>query len=99
MGESFEASALAGLAFGYALTAKSILDGESEDVEFTDDDVRSNVGLVLGAQGGLPVGDGKVTLDARYNIGLNDLESEDDMVKATNRQFQVAVGYMWTFGG
>ena len=98
VGESFELSALAGPSFGYALTAKTISNDVEEDVEWTDEDVRSNIGFVLGAQGGLPVGPGKVTLDARYNLGLNDLDDQDEDVKITNRQFQVALGYMWTFG-
>ena len=97
--DDFEASAVVGPSFGYALSGKSTFNGETEDIEFGDDDVRANIGLVFGAQGGLPVGAGKITLDVRYNLGLNDLEDDDDDIKITNRQFQVALGYLFTIGG
>ena len=98
--DDFEASAVVGPSFGYVLDGEATSNGVTGDIEFDDDFRRGNVGLIFGAQGGVPVGAGKITLDVRYNLGLSNLDgSANSENKITNRQFQVALGYLFTIGG
>jgi hypothetical protein len=51
-------------------------------------DVGSDYGLIFGAGAGYPVGDGSITLDVRYNLGLSQT-----IRTYTNQVFSILVGY------
>jgi opacity protein-like surface antigen len=50
---------------------------------------------VAGAGVAIPVGRGRVTIDARYALGLQNIEKD---TKAKNRGFTIGIGYMVPLG-
>lgn len=105
---------LAGPVLGYALSGKNegtltfsvngqVVNSLSDDadVEFNDEDgfKRFEFGLGFGAGVGANVGNGKLFLDARYNLGLsaaNEDKTEGD--KGYNRALSFALGYLIPLG-
>ena len=79
----------AGPQFGFLASAEQVYEGIEEDVK--DQLKGSEISLGLGAGWDLPFG---LTVDARYNLGLSDInDSDDSSAEAKNQVFQVSVGY------
>jgi hypothetical protein len=72
----------------FGFLTKAELDGDDVKDSFKNSDISANVGLGWD----LPFG---LTLDARYNIGLSDLNDGDGLVTGDfkSRVVQVSVGY------
>lgn len=74
----------AGPQFGFLSRA------EVEDTDIKDAVKGSDISLALGAGWDLPFG---LTLDARYNLGLSDVNDGYSEEKMKNQVWQVSVGY------
>ena len=106
---------LTGLSLGYAVSAKVVArgTGESEtrkvrlkitekvslkDVDFGD---RLDAALLLGAQASYPFGPGKAIFEARYHLGILNLDRNKEFHhteagdKAFNRTLTLRVGYRY----
>lgn len=72
------------------------IDGYSESFSETEDisdEINSfDMGLIFGAGIDIPAGNGAVTLDARYNMGLLNVSEEDD-VDLKNSMISFMIGY------
>lgn len=99
-GESVKFNALLGPSFGFALSGKTEVGDESEDLDFDEDDgyQRFELGLVIGAGVSLPMGDvSSIFFDVRYILGVSNLydDVDDEDIKATNRGLNIGIGYMF----
>lgn len=74
----------AGPQFGFLTKAE--LDGQDAKESFKNSDLSANVGLGWD----LPFG---LTVDARYNIGLSDVNDDPSFPSLKSRVIQVSVGY------
>jgi hypothetical protein len=105
--ETVKFFAIAGPEVAYALNAKTKMEmtvtngitekmEESEDIDFEEDKIsRWDYGLIFGAGVEAQIGSGWITLDGRYNLGLNNyiqLEGED-VTKAYHRGIGILIGY------
>jgi len=93
-GSSVRPFVVVGPAFGFTAKADSKLDlnGEDFDEEDIKDDVESvEFSLVFG--GGVRFGNASV--EARYDLGLNDLDKQD-LVEGKTRTFSILFGYGWS---
>ena len=83
-----------GPAFGFQASANAIteLNGDELDDDDLSDDVETvEFSLVFG--GGVRFGNAMV--EARYDLGLNDLEKSEG-VEAKTRTFSILFGYGWS---
>lgn len=104
----FELATMPGLSLGYALSGKIVAKASGEnddrtvktkvtdkvsfdDVEFGD---RLDAALLLGLRAAYPFGPGKTFLEARYHLGVLNLERGSDG-KAFNRSFLLRAGYQY----
>ena len=118
--ENFTVAAVAGPTFSYAISGKTIAGDQiisntggiqsmtagEYDIDFDREGLkRADFGAHIGLQGGVPLGTGKIILDARYQVGFTNLNDgnnsnntniEDYESKAQG--YSLTVGYMWTFG-
>ena len=93
-----------GPTLGYALSVKLVFEtefnGESttetEDLEFEEGDgfERLEVGAALGAGVGIPVGPGNLFFEARYGLGLSNLNNDESLegVNHKNRGIGFSAG-------
>lgn len=111
-----EAMATPGIVLGYTVSEKIVSQGTGEnetrkvwtktvdqisleDVKFGD---RLDIGLLVGAQTAYPAGPGKVFLEARYHLGLLNLERNkefqytEDGDKVFNRTMALRIGYRYS---
>ena len=94
---------LIGPSFGYAtsgeISTKTSSSGVSQELtesfEFGDnpDFQRAELSLALGAGINIPTGAGQVFIDARYLLGLTDLDKGDGETR--NRGIGIGVGYLF----
>lgn len=109
--ERLEFFVMAGPQVGYALNGKykveqTVTNGTTEilktdeDIDFDEDKIdRFNFSVVFGAGVGVDLGPGKVVADARYDLGLYNMSTNDDSdFKFYDRAFGLSVGYMIPFG-
>lgn len=86
-----------GPSLSYGLTRKDTREDVTETIDWADEGLqRTDFGLVFGAQGGLGLGRGEVTMDLRYRLGMSDLfegEGGED-VQLNTRSFMVGLGYL-----
>ncbi|BAP29479.1 uncharacterized protein CHSO_0442 [Chryseobacterium sp. StRB126] len=92
-----EVPVLAKYSFGpvYVNAGPSIgfLMGKNEKVKATYGKTRSiDFGLQMGAGVAIPAGPGKVIVDGRYNLGLNNISDEKGL-DVKNRGFAISLGY------
>ncbi|MEM8569096.1 MAG: porin family protein [Bacteroidota bacterium] len=83
----------AGPQFGFLLGAESeddIIEDLTETDDLKDTLKGSDVSIGLGAGWDLPFG---LTVDARYNLGLTDVNDTSVREEARNQVFQLSVGY------
>ncbi len=82
--------AMAGPSLGYLLSAKAKFDRGEDDVK----DQFENVDFSLGFGGGvsIPKGDLALFAEARYLLGLVNINAEDDVITVKNRGLQVLFG-------
>lgn len=81
---------LAGPALGFKVTSKATLDGfPDEELDWIKS---TDLGLVVGLGAALPSSFGSVVIDARYNLGLNNLNDSDEGADFKNRTFLVSAG-------
>jgi hypothetical protein len=74
---------------GFKITSEVEVDGETEELE----DVESvDFGLGIGAQYRLPLG---LFFQARYVIGLSNINSESDDIKNQNSVFSIGAGWFF----
>lgn len=94
-GESIGGFVQAGPSFGFALNGTNKAGDESEDIDFDEDGIkRTDFGLQFGAG----ISFGNFFVDARYLLGLANLDdSGDDSVTTKTNGINIGVGYM--FGG
>ncbi len=93
-GSSVRPFVVVGPAFGFTAKADSKLElnGELFDEEDITDDVESvEFSLVFG--GGVRFGNASV--EARYDLGLNDLDKQD-LVEGKTRTFSILFGFGWS---
>lgn len=93
-GSSVRPFVVVGPAFGFTTSANSKLElnGEDFDEEDIKDDVESvEFSLVFG--GGVRFGNASV--EARYDMGLNDLDKQD-LVEGKTRTFSILFGFGWS---
>ena len=93
-GGSVRPFVVVGPAFGFTTTADSKfeINGELFDEEDIKDDVESvEFSLVFG--GGVRFGNASV--EARYDMGLNDLDKQD-LVEGKTRTFSILFGFGWS---
>lgn len=79
--------------FGFLASAKQDIfdiNGAKTTADYKDELKGSEVSLGLGAGWDLPFG---LTLDARYNLGLSDINDSAASSDAKNQVFQVSIGY------
>ncbi len=109
--ENLKLFALAGPEIAYAMNGKTKIEmtvtngtveeiEETEDIDFDEDGLdRWDYGLILGAGLEAKLGPGWITLDGRYNLGLNNFNAEEDAdVKMYHRGIGVLVGFKVPLG-
>lgn len=98
---------VAGPEVGYALNAKTKVEmtvtngttetiNETEDIDFEEDEIdRFDYGLIFGGGVEARLGPGWITLDGRYNLGLNNyIQNEgEEASKLYHRGIGVLIGY------
>ncbi len=110
-----EVMATPGINFGYAVSGKIVAQGSGENetrmvwtkivdqisLAETTFGNRLDIALLLGAQAAYPIGPGKVFLEARYHLGMLNLERNAEFSfteggdKAFNRTMVWRVGYRY----
>jgi hypothetical protein len=83
----------AGPQFGFLTSAKSKADGGEIDVKSALK--KSDVAIAVGAGWDLTAG---LTVDARYNIGLTEINGENVQTEIKNQVFQLSIGYKINIG-
>ena len=64
---------------------------------FTKNDMRVDVGLVIGAGTDIKVGKGWIEVGARYNLGLLSITKKSSALpKLYNSSFSISLGYLYT---
>lgn len=105
--EAIKVFVVAGPEVAYALNGKAKMEmtvtngttetiKETEDIDFKEDEIdRFDYGLILGAGVEAQIGPGWITLDGRYNLGLNNyIQYEgEEAYKAYHRGIGILVGY------
>lgn len=92
----------AGPSFSYATKGEIITSflGETETInifeEAEDGFSRSDVNIQVGVSPYFKVGDLQLFLDARYLLGVSDLETEEEDNSIKNRSLQLSLGLMFT---
>lgn len=85
--------------FGFLTGAESDFDptsGNPGDTDLKDYYKNSDVSLGMGIGWDLPM---KITIDARYNLGLTDIDDNGSLEATKNQVFQLSVGYkLFKFG-
>ncbi len=85
--------------FGFLTTADSDFNpvsGTQTSTDLTDYYRNSDVSLGMGIGWDLPL---KITIDARYNLGLTDIDDNASLSQTRNQVFQISVGYkLFKFG-
>ena len=85
--------------FGFLTGAQSDYDpisGTPGDTDLKDYYKNSDVSLGMGIGWDLPM---KLTIDARYNLGLTDIDDNGSLEATKNQVFQLSVGYkLFKFG-
>ncbi|MEI6434822.1 MAG: porin family protein [Bacteroidota bacterium] len=98
-----------GPSLGIGLSAKFATDpdaGYNTTINFEEGGLqRFDFGLLFGAGAGLKVGKGELFLDLRYGLGISDVmdassdaKNDPDYTKYSNRNFGIAVGYLFKLG-
>lgn len=98
----------AGPSFGYALSGKTkseyTINGETEkdedSIDFDEDDgfARFELSASLGAGVNIPVGPGILFFEARYLLGLSDLDSDEDDFTIKNGGIGIGAGILIRMG-
>lgn len=106
-----ELMAMPGLNVGYALSGKIVAKGSGENetrtvetkitekisLEDTEFGERLDAALLIGAQMAYPFGPGKAFIEARYHLGILNLDrGADSDTKTFNRSLLLRVGYRHT---
>ena len=88
--ESLVPYAMAGPSLGYLLSAKAKYEGGKDDVKGQFEDLDFS----LGFGGGVSIPRGNLTLfvEARYLLGLANINAEDDVITVKNRGVQILFG-------
>ncbi|HEY5750680.1 MAG TPA: porin family protein [Chryseolinea sp.] len=69
---------------------------EIDDTDVKDSFKKSDISLALGAGWDIPFG---ITIDARYNLGLTEIDDSPAYANIKNQVWQVSVGYkLFKFG-
>jgi hypothetical protein len=90
----------AGPSVGYGINGKVKYNGEEEDIDFDEDNIRRfDFSVSFGAGAQFPVSTGKVFIDARYLLGLSPLSDYEDPADVKNRGYAIAAGFLFPIGG
>jgi len=86
---------------GYAQNSVSVdktsKESDTQKRLFTKDDMRLDVGLVIGAAADIKVGKGWIEVGARYNLGLLSISKRNSgLPKLYNSSLGISVGYLYT---
>jgi hypothetical protein len=85
--------------FGFLTTAESDynpVSGTQTSTDLKDYYKNSDVSLGMGIGWDLPM---KITIDARYNLGLTDIDDNGSLEATKNQVFQISLGYkLFKFG-
>lgn len=85
--------------FGFLTTAESDynpVSGTQTSTDLEDYYKNSDVSLGMGIGWDLPM---KITIDARYNLGLTEIDDNASLEATKNQVFQISVGYkLFKFG-
>lgn len=93
-GSDIKPAIFAGPSIGILMsaTAKPAAPGGSTDVK--DDYESLDYGIIFGAGATIPIGDGSIVADVRYNLGLaNILKTGGSKYSKTNQVISISVGY------
>lgn len=80
-----------GYAMGGSISVTALGNTITEDYTFSDEEVRIDVGAVIGVGAEVEVGPGAAVLDARYNYDVNDDGSDFNF---KNRGIGLTLGYV-----
>lgn len=72
-----------------------LLSAEADDVDIKDDTKSMDYGVVFGAGVDFDMGTGKVTIDARYNLGLASIDDSGAEADVKNSGISAFVGYLF----
>jgi Outer membrane protein beta-barrel domain len=85
--------------FGFLTTAESDynpISGTQTSTDLQDYYKNSDISLGMGIGWDLPM---KITIDARYNLGLTEIDDNASLSQTKNQVFQISVGYkLFKFG-
>ena len=76
---------------GLNMSAKAYVGDDEEDIK--DNTSSTDFGLIFGAGLDYEMGSGILTFDARYALGLTDIDDTDDSTEVSNRVISIMVGY------
>ena len=79
---------------GFNLSADAYLEDETEDIK--DDVASTDYGLMLGGGLDMSVGDGELIFDARYILGMANINgdsSDDEVIKNSGIMFLLGYGF------
>lgn len=88
---------LAGPIFGFNVSSEFETEGlgraETEDI--TDETSDTNFGLELGAGVGFNLGRGELVVDARYGLGVTNVNRDSEDTVLQNRAFIITAGFVF----
>ena len=96
--EKAKFNVLAGPSFSYAISGKQTDGTTSEEIDFKADGLKkADFALQFGAGGSFMVGPGSIFVDARYYLGLSDLDADATTDKSSikNTGIGINVGYLF----
>lgn len=99
--DGFFGFAQAGPSVGYAMSGKSKSGDDEEDFDFDEAQYeRLEFGAQFGIGIGTQAGPGQIYLDARYLLGLTNLNGDEDFddIDVTNNGIGISVGYRVPIG-
>lgn len=86
----------AGPAFGFLMSAKAEFDDgtNTEETDIKDDLKSMDIGITFGAGFGMAMGEGQLTLDARYTLGMTEINDDpDDPIDLKNTNISIMLGF------
>lgn len=95
LGGPFSPNLFAGPSVGFNASAETEVEGggQSQTNDISDDVSSTEFGLVFGVGGDFGIGAGTITVDARYNLGLTNVDDSDADQTLNNQGFMITAGF------
>lgn len=85
---------IAGPTLGFNVNAEIESEGANTTTEDLSDETSStDFGLEFGVGVGFNLGAGELTVDARYGLGLTDVNEDSEDIALKNRTFMITAGF------